>query len=198
MKLDDKEEGIRDEVLCKAQKLFKRFGWAKTTMEDIAKAAGKGKSTLYYYYKSKEEIFDAVVTREMEEVFRITKEEVDKKQTAEEKLRAFSVTKFHILQHKENLCGVVRGDIQANIQHLLELNRRFELREITLVRSILRFGLENGEFGHFKTADTDAVAFAMVCAFRGVEIGLLVENKVIDFESRMDVIHDILMHGLKA
>ncbi len=38
-------------------------------MEDIAKAAGKGKSTLYYYYTSKDEIFNAVIEDEMHEDF---------------------------------------------------------------------------------------------------------------------------------
>ena len=37
-------------------------------MEDIAKAIGKGKSTLYYYYKSKSEVFQDVIIREADEV----------------------------------------------------------------------------------------------------------------------------------
>lgn len=83
--MSEKDELIKTEILREAQKLFVHYGWSKTTMEDIAKAAGKGKSTLYYYYKSKEQIFDNVVTREMEEVFRITNEEVQKAQTAEDR-----------------------------------------------------------------------------------------------------------------
>ncbi|WP_461492021.1 TetR/AcrR family transcriptional regulator, partial [Pontibacter sp. HJ8] len=54
--MSDKDEAIKTEILNEAQKLFRHFGWTKTTMEDIAKATGKGKSTLYYYYKSKDDI----------------------------------------------------------------------------------------------------------------------------------------------
>ena len=43
---------------------FSRFGYRKTTMDDIAFAAGKGKSSLYYYFKNKEEVFEAVVEKE--------------------------------------------------------------------------------------------------------------------------------------
>jgi AcrR family transcriptional regulator len=64
-----KDDIIKDDILKEAQKLFQQFGVKKTTMEDIAKAMGKGKSTLYYYYCSKEDIFDAVITKEMDEVF---------------------------------------------------------------------------------------------------------------------------------
>ena len=46
-----KEEQLREESITAAQKLFQQYGLHKTTMEDIAKAMGRGKSTLYYYYK---------------------------------------------------------------------------------------------------------------------------------------------------
>ncbi|GAB3817799.1 TetR/AcrR family transcriptional regulator [Pontibacter rugosus] len=196
--MNEKDEQIKIEILNGAQHLFRRFGWCKTTMEDIAKAAGKGKSTLYYYYKSKDEIFDEVVTREMEEVFRVLREEVAKAETAENKLRTLCSVKFGLLQEKANLCNVIRGDIEANMQRLIELNRRYEIREITIVRNILKFGLEKGEFAQYAVSDVDAIAFAMVCAFRGLEVGLLVENKFADIEARMDVINNILMSGLKA
>ncbi|ARS35215.1 TetR family transcriptional regulator [Pontibacter actiniarum] len=196
--MSEKDELIKTEILREAQKLFVHYGWSKTTMEDIAKAAGKGKSTLYYYYKSKEQIFDNVVTREMEEVFRITNEEVQKAQTAEEKLMAIGITKFRAVQKKANLFNVIRGEIEANIQHIMELKRRYEAREISMVRSILKFGLERGEFSHYTADDVDAVAFSLVCAFKGIEIGLLIENKFADFEGRMGAIHSILMNGLKA
>ncbi|MFT2008679.1 TetR/AcrR family transcriptional regulator [Pontibacter sp. 13R65] len=195
---DNKDEAIRSDILNEAQKLFGHFGLAKTTMEDIAKAAGKGKSTLYYYYKSKDEIFDAVVIREMEEVFRIVKQEVDKVETAEEKLKVFFLTKFNIVQGRANLWTILRGDIEANLHHIMDLHRRYELKELSLVRNILKFGLGNGEFAHYAAEDVDAVAFGLVCAFRGLEVGLLVENKFADFEARLGVIHGILMQGLRA
>ncbi|MCP2045371.1 TetR/AcrR family transcriptional regulator [Pontibacter sp. HSC-36F09] len=194
----DRDELVKKEILDEAQKLFRHFGWSKTTIEDIAKAAGKGKSTLYYYYKSKDEIFDAVVSREMDEVFRTLQEEVGKMQTAEDKLRTLCLTRFDILKKRANLYSVIKGDIEANIPRLRDLHKRYELREISLVRNILRFGLERKEFAQYAAEDIDAIAFAMVCAFRGLEVGLLVENKFAALEGRMDIIHNILMRGLKT
>ncbi len=196
--MGEKEEVVKTEILNEAQKLFRHFGCSKTTMEDIAKAAGKGKSTLYYYYKSKDEIFSEVVSREMEEVFRKVQEEVGKASSAEEKLKALCLTKFRILQEKANLYNVVRGEIEANLHSMRDLARRYEIREIHLVRHILKFGLEKGEFAKYAADDIDAIAFAMVCAFRGLEVGLLVENRFADLEGRMDLINNILMQGLKA
>ena len=80
-----KDDTIREEIMEHAQILFRQFGLKKTTMEDIAKSMGKGKSTLYYYFCSKEEIFDAVILKEMGEVFADVSIAVTKACTAEEK-----------------------------------------------------------------------------------------------------------------
>src|ERR1700681_2045142 len=56
-----KEDLVLQEIIGGARALFEKFGLKKTTMEDIAKEIGKGKSSLYYYFPSKYEIFAAVV-----------------------------------------------------------------------------------------------------------------------------------------
>ena len=44
-------------IIAAAEQMFAHFGIQKTTMEEIAKKVHMGKSTLYYYFKSKEDIF---------------------------------------------------------------------------------------------------------------------------------------------
>ncbi|MFW6389223.1 MAG: TetR/AcrR family transcriptional regulator, partial [Marinilabiliaceae bacterium] len=55
------QDTVRIAILKSARELFAKFGYRKTTMEDIAQALRKGKSSLYYYFKNKEEIFQAVI-----------------------------------------------------------------------------------------------------------------------------------------
>ncbi|PID90640.1 MAG: hypothetical protein CSA97_01895 [Bacteroidetes bacterium] len=62
----DKHEQMRQRILEMASGVFQRFGFSKTTMEDIAQGIGRQKSTLYYYFQSKEDVFAAVVARELE------------------------------------------------------------------------------------------------------------------------------------
>ena len=52
---EKKDELIVQDIINGAKKLVQQYGLKKTTMEDIAKAAGKSKSTLYYYFKDKED-----------------------------------------------------------------------------------------------------------------------------------------------
>ena len=58
----------KEKILDTARILFSRFGIKKSTMDEIAKEIRMGKSTLYHYFKSKEDIFLEVVKRESDMV----------------------------------------------------------------------------------------------------------------------------------
>lgn len=147
-----KEEIIKSEVIGASKLLFKRYGYQKTTMEDIAKAIGRGKSTLYYYYKSKEEIFEAIVLKEVKELLNIIAKKVDKVATAEEKMKVYTLTAYQVLKEKAVLNDVIFNEmIQAGgagsaqpsmMEHLEKFNKKWFL----IVRNIIIFGIDNKEF----------------------------------------------------
>ena len=192
-----KDDILKDDILREAQKLFQQFGLKKTTMEDIARALGKGKSTLYYYFASKEEIFDAVVMKEMEEVFNNVKTAVQKAGSAEEKLKAFTLTKIKSVQKKANLYKLVKGEMQDTIRCMKHLRTQYDIREIQLVREILSFGICNGEFMKQIQDDLDILPSVMVSSLRGLERDIFTENKYAKLESRMESIMTIMIRGMK-
>lgn len=55
------EQFNRDNIIRAARELFDTKGIEKTTMDDIARQADYSKSTIYVYFKSKEEIYNAIV-----------------------------------------------------------------------------------------------------------------------------------------
>ena len=55
----------KDLMIEVARQLFARFGFTNTTMNDIADASKKGRRTLYTYFKNKDEIYHAVIEREL-------------------------------------------------------------------------------------------------------------------------------------
>ena len=55
------KEEYRKKIIVVSGQIFSRYGFKKTTMEDVARASGKGKSSIYYYFKSKEDIFKNVL-----------------------------------------------------------------------------------------------------------------------------------------
>ena len=192
-----KDELIREEILKVAQKLFQQYGLKKTTMEDIAKALGKGKSTLYYYFCSKEEIFDAVIMKEMDEVFHQVMQAVNHAVTAEEKLKMFAVTKIKALQKKSNLYKIVRGELQENMLCMKHMYLAYDQQETKLMKSILSFGLANGEFDRSIGKELDLLPSVMVSSLRGIERDMFINNKYTKMEARIGSIVSILIRGLK-
>ncbi|WP_020618352.1 TetR/AcrR family transcriptional regulator [Paenibacillus daejeonensis] len=59
-------EQRKHEILDTAEMLFTSKGYAKTTIMDILNAVGIAKGTFYYYFKSKEEVMDAIIMRIIE------------------------------------------------------------------------------------------------------------------------------------
>ena len=56
----------RQKLVEVARELFARKGLEATTMNDIAANSGKGRRTLYTYFRNKEDIYTAVIEVELE------------------------------------------------------------------------------------------------------------------------------------
>ncbi|NOR76558.1 MAG: TetR family transcriptional regulator, partial [Draconibacterium sp.] len=62
----NKKDQNKENILKIAREIFSKYGYKKTTLDDIANAVRKGKSSLYYYFKSKEDLFQAVIMKEVD------------------------------------------------------------------------------------------------------------------------------------
>jgi AcrR family transcriptional regulator len=89
-----KEDNIQGQIRQAAKQLFQTYGFRKVTIDDVAKAIGKARSSLYYYYKTKEEILDAVIAAEIMELMTAITAATSQMQTAEEKIIIKSTTKM--------------------------------------------------------------------------------------------------------
>jgi AcrR family transcriptional regulator len=193
-----KDDIIKDDILKEAQKIYQQFVIKKTTMEDIAKAMGKGKSTLYYYFCSKEDIFDAVVTKEMDEVFDRVNQAVEKAESAEDKLKAFTLTKIKSVQKRANLYKIVKGEIQdGSMRCMKHIHTEYDAQEVKLVKDILRFGVKNGEFSKAVAKELDLLPSVLVSSLRGLERDIFIDARYTKLEPRLDSIINILIKGLR-
>jgi AcrR family transcriptional regulator len=193
-----KEEILRTEIISTAQKLFQQYGLQKTTMEDIARAMGKGKSTLYYYYKSKEEIFDAVLQTEMEEVYSASKIAVENAQTASEKLKAYFSVSFQIAKKKVNLYKIVTEEMAfQDISRCHNVTKEMTEKSIRIIQNLLEEGIESGEFGSDIKEEIYLLAYSLVSAMRSLVMDMAVESPVPDWDKRLNVLVDFLIKALR-
>ena len=191
-----KEDIFKEDIIREAQKLFQLYGLKKTTMEDIAKALGKGKSTLYYYYQSKEQIFEEVLQRELQEVFRQTQFAVESVESAGEKLKVFAVTRIKVLSNMLNLYRLVCGEFVEQIPCGRVLFNEYSQLEINLIKSILLYGIEKVECNREIEKEMDLLPSVVVSSIRGIERDFF-SDKLVGLEFRIGAISNLFLNGLK-
>ncbi|QRR02425.1 TetR/AcrR family transcriptional regulator [Dyadobacter sandarakinus] len=200
--LSTREEILRNKILAGADRLFRENGLAKTTMEDIAREAGKGKSTLYYYFSSKEEIFDVIVQSEKDKFFTRVQDEVSKVPTAREKLRVLTRMRFENIKIWVNLYNVmVREFLQAlgdgTDNAVAHYRRQYDQKLVKIISSILQYGIVSGEFKVLSDTEIELLSFVITSAIHGIEMDLVMYNRVEEVVSRTDFFQDLLVDGLK-
>jgi AcrR family transcriptional regulator len=194
----EKDEIVIQDIINGAKKLMQQYGLKKTTMEDIAKAAGKSKSTLYYYFKDKEEIFDRVINLEMDEFFQTVKFTVNKQADAISMLKAYIVTKVKTLRDKINLYSfAIENDLQGRInKEFTNLRNRYDNEERNLIGSILTKGVESKLFTNEITPEIDTLSELLVSCIRGIEMDIITSNKNKSLADKADLLVEILIKGI--
>lgn len=192
-----KEEKMRARVMEAAQQLFQQHGLLKVTMEDVAQAIGKGKSTLYYYFKSKEEIFEAMIDLEMTQVLRHIQLAVNQCITATAQLEAFYTSKTQQVQSKLTLYRTLTRDIRQQGEFVPQIRQRYVQREMAILRSILEHGLQTGEFNALTSEELDTVAHALSTSTHGLEQEMLYEQASDDSQAASKMLLRLLIAGMK-
>ena len=188
-----KDDIVRAEILKAAERVFQKWGSNKTTMEDIAREAGKGKSTLYYYYQSKEEIFDAVVISEFEKILEKAKELAEEKKTAKERLIKYIVESINEMKSRISAYTIIREEIKRNQNFIKKLRDIFQVREERYIEEILKLGLENKEFTFIRKSEVTIAAKTITGMMHALELYLLLEN---DDTAQIDIAARFIANGL--
>ncbi len=166
-----KDEITKFAIIEAAQKLFQQFGLAKTTMEDIAKAIGKGKSSLYYYYSTKEEIFQAVVDKEKENIEQNIVMAIGKEDNAEEKLRAFAISKYRALRKRQLLYKIMTvGFSSENACIFSAIKQRYNETEENILKNIIVYGIHQGSFDQSYLDRIDIITKVCTNMLRGMQL----------------------------
>ena len=187
------KEEVRESVLKVAQEIFTRYGFHKTTMDDIAKGMGKGKSSIYYYYSSKEDIFSAVVEKELSELRSKILASVDAATGPREKLKAYVVERMQGLGKMVNLFNVLRREFASQRDFTDRIRLKTDEEEIHIIRGILDEGVSGGIFN---LGDTYITAMVIVTALKGMEIPLVIDKEENHLEMKLDRLLDILFYGM--
>ena len=135
----------RQKLVDVARQLFARNGLENTTMNDIALASGKGRRTLYTYFKSKEDIYYAVIEGELERLSDKL-DEAAKKVRPQDKIIELIYTHLSMIKETVVRNGNLRAAFFRNIWMVEKVRKNFDEDEIELFRKVYEDGKRDGEF----------------------------------------------------
>ena len=133
---------VRDQVVQAARQVFARYGFKKTALDDIARESRKGKSTIYYYFKSKDEIFKAVIDAEAEIRNKAIEDQISQIEDPRQKLKTYIYVRMQTLKMVANYYEAIKNDLLDNLYFVNSFrNDHFE-EEINRIQSMLREGID--------------------------------------------------------
>lgn len=150
-----------------ARQLFAKMGVESTTMNDIAVASKKGRRTLYTYFKSKEDIYLAVVESELDMLSETMSRVLERDISPEEKILEMIYTRLDAVKEVVYRNGTLRANFFRDIWRVEKVRKKFDAKEIQLFKMVLKEGQEKGVF---HTDDIDMTADLMHYCMKGIEV----------------------------
>lgn len=185
----------RECVLVEAAKIFARFGFKKTSIDDIAKEAGVGKGTVYLAAESKEELFYQVLHREVRSWQAACAKVIDPRVPADELLTRLYVEAQKNLNANTLVRDLFRGEM---VRMLPKWADRFdELRALGRgnLSEVLRIGVRQGVFR--QDLDVETVATVLQDLHLAGWILRPESSSAAEQAQRSAVGFDLILHGLR-
>jgi len=193
MALDD----TRKKILSVANRLFSRFGFHKTSMDEIAKIARKAKGSLYYHFASKEELFKEVVSKEimsLKDQLSVIINNSDL--SASDKIKMYLIRRMEILNDAANYHETLKADFFEHFDFIDDLREELDEWEKENIKKILLQGVETNEFTAIGDMDVLLDVFMMV--LRGLEIPFFLQNKYEKYSPYFEGLMGILIKGVAS
>ena len=188
-------EGTRDKIINVATKLFSRFGFHKTSMDEIAKISRKAKGSLYYHFSSKEDLFKEVVSEEMINLkshLSIIVE--DDKLDGQEKLKKYLITRMEVLNNASNYHETIKADFFEHFDFIDSVRTELDNWEKENLKIIVNQGIAEGNFED--NENIDVVIDVIIMVLKGLEIPLYLQDKYDTYSPHFDGLMGILTKGL--
>lgn len=189
----NKDEEVKQVILEAAKRAVVKWGLNKTTMEDIAHEAGKGKSTLYYYFKSKEEIFETVAIDEFNSISAKSKAAIEGIGSPKDKLKVYVAATITEIKKTVSSYSLIKGELKGHKALIDNIRKQVDSSEEASILNILKLGIKLNEFNFLKETELDKAANVIVGIIRGLQLYLFLENE--DSE-KMDIATRLLAEGL--
>jgi AcrR family transcriptional regulator len=186
---------VKDLIVKSATMHFSKYGFHKTTMDEIAKHIHKAKGVLYYYFKKKEELFNEVLRQELDKV----KVELIKITTSNDDsltiLKKYILTRLKLLSTAINYHETLKADFFEKYDFVKDVRDDFAQFEKIQLTNIMLKGKKEG-YLDIKNINTNVNITLMI--LNSMELPLFLQNKFTEFEDTIDELATMVLNSLRS
>src|SRR6266516_4302662 len=176
----DTSEIRRNQILDAATTVFVRQGFQHARMDDIVEESGLSKGTLYWYFKSKEDIINAILRRLFTGDLENLESLVQAEGTASERLLQLTNNRVNGMKQMSSLVPII-----------FEYFKHFR----TLLEELIQQGIDTGEF---RPVNATKAAISLASLYEGLTLHWLMDPQTVQWEILSENSIPMLLDGLKV
>ena len=190
-----KEESRKNQILDAALEVVVEKGYADCRMDDIVETSGLSKGTIYWYYKSKKEVFLSLINHWVNKFGVTLNHIVEEDLSASDQLHELFAFFLDIYENKPDV-------LKAELEFWALASRDSDFRKKTqavyhelleLIEAIVSKGVEAGEF---KNVEIKVAALSIMVNIEGIIWFALFDANGIKARHYIETISDFILAGL--
>ncbi|MBN1116906.1 MAG: TetR/AcrR family transcriptional regulator [Bacteroidales bacterium] len=189
------EIDVKDLIVDSATKFFSKYGFHKTTMDEIAKNIHKAKGVIYYYFRSKEELFREVLKKELDNV----KTELSKIISSNEDymtiIKQYFLTRLKLLSTAVNYHETLKADFFEKYNFVKDVRDDFAAYEY---KQLLWLFTKGEKDGHLTINNMKSTVNVVMMLLSSIEFPLYLQNKYSEYESTIDELVTMITVSLRG
>jgi AcrR family transcriptional regulator len=187
------KEEYRKKIIITAGQIFSRYGYRKTTMDEIARALKMGKSSIYYYYPGKEEIFEAVVLYEANVLRNELTAAIKSVESPVGKMEKYVFVRMKAFEKLSNYYNAIFDKNLDHFDFIERIREKYDREELAILKLILFDGVRKKIFN---VENSEYTALAIQTTLKGLEVPLFWKKREVNIDHRLRAILDVLFYGI--
>ena len=198
--MDVRQDHMEARIVEVAEQLFMEKGFEETSMSDIAAAVGINRTTLHYYFRTKDKMFQAVFSGLVQEFLPRMQVIFMEEKPLVAKVEGVIDAYFTIFRENPFLPKFILSEIQRDVEHLLEVGRKLHIDHyLHAVEEVL---LAEMDAGHIKRIPMQVI---LVTFFSKITFPFLAKNLVIslfydneeEYQAFLDEWKQVILNQIK-
>jgi AcrR family transcriptional regulator len=186
----------KKQIIKIASQLFGKYGYYKTSIDNVAKMSRKAKGSIYYHFDTKEILFTEVVALEIEQIKQSLLPIVnDEALPADLKLKQFLKQRMYLLHDAKNYHETLQADFFNEFEFLKEVRIEWDNWVKAQIKQILNQGIEEDLFE--VPAQLDVLLDVFIMISKGLEIPFFLQHKYEELSPYFDDMLRMLVKGFK-